>query len=79
MARLGVAVAAVASLGMGGGLVVAGAAPAGAAPVAASNAATSLPGLNDLLSTVEGVVCVVLDIVANQPPPYNPGNGLCPA
>lgn len=72
MARAGVAIAAVASLGMGGGVVLAGAAPAGAATTPASQPIQTIVEifsntealLNDVgLQTVGTVVTAVETVV----------------
>jgi hypothetical protein len=75
MARAGVTIAAVASLGLGGGLAVAAASPAGASQAAASSG--GLQSIEGLLGQVESVVCLVLDIATGQTPPYGPPGDVC--
>lgn len=92
MARAGVAVAAVASLGMGGGLVIAGGSPAGATTSATGG---GQPGqtIDEIVANTEGLynsevvplldlatsaACLVLAIASgNVLPPYPPPGGSC--
>jgi hypothetical protein len=71
MGRVGVAVAAVASLATGFGLA-AGAAPAGAT----TTAAASNP-LSGVVQQVESLVCLVVDIATGATPPYGPPGDVC--
>ncbi len=71
LGRAGLAVAAMASVGMGFGLA-AGAAPAGAATTAAAG-----NNLTGVIQQVESLVCLVVDIATGQPPPYGPPGDVC--
>lgn len=77
MARVGVAVAALGSLGMGGGLVVAGAAPVAAAQAAATSGGQTIQQIEALLANVESVVCLVVDIATGQGPPFGAPGAVC--
>jgi hypothetical protein len=93
MARAGVAVAAVASLGMGGGLVIAGGSPAGAATTSATGGGQPGQTIDEivantgalyssevvpLLDLATSAACLVVAIASgNVLPPYPPPGGSC--